>query len=60
MSNNKKQYEPLPGFVVKALAELLEENGGIRTFSGKVSQKLAIELDKASAEIFGNRGDPIR
>lgn len=50
----------LPGYVSKALAELLEANGGIRTFSGKRSQKLRAALDNSSSDTFGKRGDHIR
>ena len=45
----------LPGYVSKALAELLEANGGIRTFSGKLSQKLRAALDNSSSDTFGEK-----
>lgn len=49
----------LTGYVSKALTELLEANGGIRTFSGKRSQKLRAALDNSSSDTFGRRGDVV-
>jgi hypothetical protein len=54
---------PLPDNIQKALAELLESNGGIKTFHG-AKQKLArlcdAEFEKDPSCVFGPRRDPIR
>jgi hypothetical protein len=56
----------LPANVQKAIAELLESNGGLRTFRRQQNYKLSHTLDRVVAEdpkkavIFGQSDEPIR
>jgi hypothetical protein len=66
-SGTPSKQNRMPGNVLKALAELLESNGGIRTFRGQQNYKLSKTLDRIvaadviKAVIFGQPGEqPIR
>jgi hypothetical protein len=51
---------PLPGYLLKSLATIIEREGGIRSFGGRQNHKLSTVLDKSRNEIFGKRGETIR
>jgi hypothetical protein len=65
-SGTPSKPNQLPANIQKALAELLESNGGLRTFRGQQNYKLSHTLDRVVVEdlnkavIFGQLGEPIR
>lgn len=60
VASSSEQREKLHGFVLKPLAELIEENGGIVSFLGRHNQNLRLVLDKSNNPLFGTTGDRIR
>lgn len=61
-NSSTRKRDPLPGSLQKALAEEIEANGGIGTFSGQYNQKLStiLNIQHQSSSVFGRKGDPIR
>jgi hypothetical protein len=58
-ATNSRNSHRLPGFLLKELAELIEENGGIQVL-GANNLTLTSLLDSSNNKIFGKPGDNVR